>query len=65
MGTTGITPSDVANGGYISWASTDVPALDGHALFVVLLVTFTLTFVGGLLVFCLLAAYLSLLWEIS
>ena len=34
-------------------------------LLVVLLVTFTLTFVGGLLLFCLLAAYLSLLWEIS
>jgi hypothetical protein len=34
-------------------------------LLVVLLVTFTLTFVGGMLLFALLGAYLLLLWEFS
>jgi hypothetical protein len=38
-----------------------LPAL----LLVVLLVTFVLPFVGGVLLFCLLGAYLFLLWDIS
>jgi hypothetical protein len=38
-----------------------LPAL----LIVALLVTFTLTFVAGVLLFCLLGAYLLLLWEVS